>query len=425
MALITVTIAVQAAPASVQVLTGSQWPPVQPLAIDDPSGEDPQGVYPVIDLVESIELLNATDPVTSPENRVTEYLDSRTETLRALANLLAQLMNLLPYYFVDRDGDALKRDLDMGGFKIIDLADAVDPGDLITVAQLEATEFEAQDVDDELATEVLKLDGSVSMTGDLDMGGGRVFASTIATLSTDLMRRGEFDANLAAGQALLLSNTGVPGMTGDLSFQDQPTSPRFRPRSVGYPTGSNNLCNRFFLEEQFALATTSSLPVGALMPFCGAEDQIPTHFLLCDGREVSRTTYAALYAVVTVLFGTPSNNVVFRLPDLRGRVLTGADGLGTSQDAHLAHRLTDPFSNLLGGKFGEETHALTVGEIPAHTHTYDDAQAASGVAGALQGAVATDSNNTVASTPRVTGSTGGAAHNNIQPVIALNWLIRF
>ena len=43
----------------------------------------------------------------------------------------------------------------------------------------------------------------------------------------------------------------------------------------------------------------------------------PTGWLMCNGAEVSRTTYAALYAVIGNTYGTPSSNANFKLPDYR------------------------------------------------------------------------------------------------------------
>lgn len=65
----------------------------------------------------------------------------------------------------------------------------------------------------------------------------------------------------------------------------------------------------------------AGLPTGAVVPFAGRS--APAGFLLCTGREVSRTTYAALFAVVGTAFGSARSGY-FRLPDLRGRVAAGA-----------------------------------------------------------------------------------------------------
>ena len=89
-------------------------------------------------------------------------------------------------------------------------------------------------------------------------------------------------------------------------------------------------------------ALTVVTPAGVIAAFAGAA--APTGWLLCDGKEYDRRTYPALAAV----FG---NGMKFRVPDLRGRTVLGVNA---------AHKLGE-----LGG---EEQHALTVDEMPRHSH---------------------------------------------------------
>jgi microcystin-dependent protein len=83
------------------------------------------------------------------------------------------------------------------------------------------------------------------------------------------------------------------------------------------------------------------------------------NWLLCDGHAYSRTQYAALFAVLggaSSPWGVGDGVSTFNVPDLRGRVLVGA-GLG----AGLTNRA-------IGARGGEETHTLSVYELPAHNH---------------------------------------------------------
>jgi microcystin-dependent protein len=78
----------------------------------------------------------------------------------------------------------------------------------------------------------------------------------------------------------------------------------------------------------------------------------PEGWLDCDGAEVSRDTYDALFAVIGTTFnvgGESSEN--FRLPDLRGKFVAGFDSGNTNYDT-------------IGEEGGEETHVLTASEIP-------------------------------------------------------------
>ena len=64
------------------------------------------------------------------------------------------------------------------------------------------------------------------------------------------------------------------------------------------------------------------LPSGSILPFGGTA--APTAaFLLCNGADVSRSTYARLFAVVGTAYGAGNGSSTFGLPDLRDRVPLG------------------------------------------------------------------------------------------------------
>jgi hypothetical protein len=73
-------------------------------------------------------------------------------------------------------------------------------------------------------------------------------------------------------------------------------------------------------------ASAAATPSGAVLAFAGAG--APTGFLFCDGALVSRTTYAALFAVVGTTYGAGDGSTTFGLPDYRGRVLVGLNSGG-------------------------------------------------------------------------------------------------
>ena len=67
-------------------------------------------------------------------------------------------------------------------------------------------------------------------------------------------------------------------------------------------------------------------PIGSIMPFAGDASKVPTGWLLCDGDEVSRSEYAALYDVIGTAWGFGNNSTTFNLPDMRGVFLRGISG---------------------------------------------------------------------------------------------------
>lgn len=68
----------------------------------------------------------------------------------------------------------------------------------------------------------------------------------------------------------------------------------------------------------------SDVPIGLVSAFAGST--APSNYLLCQGQSVLRADYPELYAVIGVDYGTESGTT-FTIPDLRGRVPTGA-GIG-------------------------------------------------------------------------------------------------
>ena len=73
------------------------------------------------------------------------------------------------------------------------------------------------------------------------------------------------------------------------------------------------------------------LPPGTIHAFAGTT--APEKWAMCDGSEVSKTQYAALYAVIGDIYGTPVDSNNFVLPDLRGEFLRGLDNMGTAAGA--------------------------------------------------------------------------------------------
>jgi microcystin-dependent protein len=131
----------------------------------------------------------------------------------------------------------------------------------------------------------------------------------------------------------------------------------------------------------------------------------PSGWLLCQGQAVSQTAYAALYAVIGSTYNTGGEGAGnFRIPNMQGNV---AVGLLTG----------DPNFGALGDQLGEQEHTLTIPEMPSHNHGGD---AVGGASVNIANVSGSNDKNTQA-----IGFTGGdGAHNNIQPSLVVNWLIK-
>jgi microcystin-dependent protein len=175
-----------------------------------------------------------------------------------------------------------------------------------------------------------------------------------------------------------------------------------------------------------ALASVTGLvPAGVIVPFAVAGS--PTGWLACGGQAVSRTTYASLFTAIGTYYGSGDGSTTFNLPDLRGRVIAGLNTLGGAD----ANRLTIAGSGIegdnLGAAGGAETHTLTEAQIPAHNHDVTYSQGASGATGQTINAplISYKVLPQVQLTGLDTANTGGGlAHNNTQPTIVLNYIIK-
>ena len=81
------------------------------------------------------------------------------------------------------------------------------------------------------------------------------------------------------------------------------------------------------------VAANVSMPPGTIVPYGG--ETIPEGWLLCDGREISRSEYANLYNAIKTIWGHGNNSSTFNLPDMRGVFLRGvSDDSGKDEDVN-------------------------------------------------------------------------------------------
>ncbi|MBS1180447.1 MAG: phage-related tail fiber protein [Proteobacteria bacterium] len=129
-----------------------------------------------------------------------------------------------------------------------------------------------------------------------------------------------------------------------------------------------------------ALASASGVPIGTWDHFSGQTP--PAGYLVRDGSAVSRTTYAALFAVCGTTYGAGDGSTTFNLPDGRGVFDRGWDG-GRGLDS--------------GRVFG----SYQADELKSHTHT---------IQRIVTGGIVIEGISTISQTPNGTfasGATGG------------------
>lgn len=184
------------------------------------------------------------------------------------------------------------------------------------------------------------------------------------------------------------------------------------------------------------LEAAERMPVGAVLPFAGST--APTGYIICDGSPVSRTgATAALFAVIGTTYGSGNGTSTFNLPDLRTRVPVGYSQSDTDTDPSG----TNNALSTLGKTGGSKTHSLDWSEMPLHNHAAVHTHQFE-----IRGSVGTFTNGAtdlfvqggaaVASTfgtskatytpsPDATSTAGSNAHhNNLQPYIVMNYIIK-
>lgn len=205
------------------------------------------------------------------------------------------------------------------------------------------------------------------------------------------------------------------------------------------PSGTSSLCDRIqavFLRVPRLLCTllewmlnedgtltdnfireVAAFPVGVILPF--ASSTTPSGWLACNGNEVSRTTYAQLFAVIGTRYGLGNGTTTFNLPNMKRKFLVGYD----PADGALQ----------VGDTGGEETHTLTVSEMPSHTHNITASGTGTpsnghGIIGGGNGTTGPFSyNDTTLATDNLSIAKAGLdqPHENRPPFTALGFIIRY
>lgn len=88
----------------------------------------------------------------------------------------------------------------------------------------------------------------------------------------------------------------------------------------------------------------------------------PTGYLICDGSEISRTTYSELFAVLGTAYGVGNGSTTFNLPDYRGQFLRGWSN-GSTTDPDRASR-----TNRGDGTAGDNVGTKQTDQFRSHTH---------------------------------------------------------
>ena len=177
----------------------------------------------------------------------------------------------------------------------------------------------------------------------------------------------------------------------------------------------------------------AGLNTGLIIPW--STTTAPSGFLECDGAAVSRSTYAALFAVVSTTYGVGDGTTTFNLPDLTDKTVVARSAANSKSLAQTGGANTVTPTGNIAGSTGSTT--LTSNTIPSHSHTLQTRISAGGQT--IQTQIANTSTQCCAApgTTSTSNTGGGQSHNHtlsanfsgsansvLQPYLVLMYIIK-
>jgi len=110
------------------------------------------------------------------------------------------------------------------------------------------------------------------------------------------------------------------------------------------------------------LTGIEGIPTATIVPWSSAS--VPSGFLECNGANVSRTTYADLFAIVGTTYGSGDGSSTFGLPDLQDNVAMGKSPTKALASTGGANTVTS--TGNVGGSTANAT--LSTPQLASHSH---------------------------------------------------------
>jgi len=142
---------------------------------------------------------------------------------------------------------------------------------------------------------------------------------------------------------------------------------------------------------------------------------IPTGWQLCDGSLFKAMNNEQVFIMEGSGTATPMNT-----PNLLGRTIVGA-----TPEEWMNNASANITKREIGDSGGTETHTLTVNEMPAHSHTpYASRMYGNFGPGGVAWWQIGEGGNPYGLQGNVTSTGGNAPHNNMQPFVAITYIIK-
>lgn len=191
---------------------------------------------------------------------------------------------------------------------------------------------------------------------------------------------------------------------------------------------ANYEATRYDFDGAF-LTGIQGVNTGIVVPWGSAS--IPSGFLLCDGQAVSRSTYAALFAIISTTYGVGDGTTTFNVPDLRDRTICGVSSSNSKALAQTVGANTVTPTGNITGNTGATT--LTTNQIPSHLHSgaggggSASAYWGEGYPPAVPVGMSMNTNNTGGGQSHdhtLSANFSGSANSVLQPTLVLNYIIK-
>lgn len=149
-------------------------------------------------------------------------------------------------------------------------------------------------------------------------------------VSIEIAPKGTGDINLRAGGTetdILVVPTGSETNIA-IRLQGKGTGKvQLGDANLQFPDADGTANQAMITDGAGALSFGFPVEPGFIAPYAGTGT--PTGWLECNGQNVSRTTYAALFTAIGETWGVGDGSTTFTLPDLRRRTLVGKGGSGS------------------------------------------------------------------------------------------------
>jgi microcystin-dependent protein len=186
-----------------------------------------------------------------------------------------------------------------------------------------------------------------------------------------------------------------------------------------------------------------NVPLGGMLEFTGTTAP-NSSFVLPFGQAISRTTYAAYFAMVGTTYGTGDGSTTFNVIDKRGRVSAGKDDMGGAAASRISTAGSSVDGATLGASGGAQNVTLARANLPndsvsvsvtdpGHTHNVEASGtnlSSTGVVNTAMdgfsgvGGIVVSATTDISASFNLNGGVTQTVVNKMPPTIIVNYILR-